>query len=477
MTDQNAFNELCAITGQQCIIGEDIPERYFEPWRGKIGSAIAIVFPESIEHIQKTITWAKNECYRLLPQGARTGLVDASVPSKENSENSVIVSFEKYRSNMKINVQDQRLIVDAGFLLSEVNEYLKTFGYFLPVNVSSDPMVGAMASTNIGGSSVLRHGDFRSLMKGIQVVLADVDLSVYDSLQRPIKDNSSLNFTQSFCGSFGQLGFITSVALKVFPIEKASTTYWIPLSNDENTALLVNKLESISGDLLVACEMVSSNVLKATNENYSELNSKIVIPYVKDQVDVLFVEFATTLENDDIKNKGEEILAKLVELGLVDDALNLDSSKTWEIRHSFSESVRNFSRKLITCDISTTKDKFFKLRTSIHKEISKIYPDLVICDFGHVGDGGIHMNIAIPKSLSDVDFSDEDVKKIRRVVNDITNLYGGSFSAEHGLGALNSDYYHEYIPKVDKLLTRSLKIFCDPENILGHSSIDFITGE
>ena len=102
--------------------------------------------------------------------------------------------------------------------------------------------------------------------------------------------------------------------MKVFPIEKASTTYWIPLSNDENTALLVNKLESISGDLLVACEMVSSNVLKATNENYSELNSKIVIPYVKDQVDVLFVEFATTLENDDIKNKGEEILAKLVEL-------------------------------------------------------------------------------------------------------------------------------------------------------------------
>ncbi len=156
MTDQNAFNELCAITGQQCIIGEDIPERYFEPWRGKIGSAIAIVFPESIEHIQKTITWAKNECYRLLPQGARTGLVDASVPSKENSENSVIVSFEKYRSNMKINVQDQRLIVDAGFLLSEVNEYLKTFGYFLPVNVSSDPMVGAMASTNIGVAPLSR---------------------------------------------------------------------------------------------------------------------------------------------------------------------------------------------------------------------------------------------------------------------------------------------------------------------------------
>lgn len=472
MIDQNALLELSQLAGLNTQLGDEIPVRYFEPWRGKIGTAGAIVFPSNIKEIRQLILWAKKHTVRLVPQGARTGLVDASVPGTDDGDNCVIVSMEKYRVVMDFNEIDKRLTVDAGYLLSEVNEYLKPFGYFLPVNVSSDPMIGAMAATNIGGSSVLRHGDFRSLTMGIQVVMADENLSVYDTLERPIKDNSSLNFTDLFCGSFGQLGFITSVALKVFPLEKSSTTYWIPISQGVDVSNLVNELELNSGELLVACELVSSNVLRATSENFEQTNSKVVVPYVNEEVDVLFVEFATASE-ENIYEKAQMVIGDLAEKGLLEDALNLESSKTWEIRHSFSESVKNFSRKLITCDISSTKDKFSGLRQSIHERIASKYPQLVICDFGHVGDGGIHMNIAVPKIVSEQDFTEEDVQAVRRIVNETTNEMGGSFSAEHGLGALNIDYYKEYIPIQDKLLAKGMKLICDPDKVLGHSSIDF----
>ena len=471
MIDQNALLELSELGYLNVLVGHDIPERYFEPWRGEIGSAAAIVFPTSIKDLRLLISWAKKHSARLVPQGARTGVVGASVPGLDDAENCVIVSLEKYKNVLTLNEVDGRLIADAGFLLSEVNDYLKPLGYFLPVNVSSDPMVGAMAATNIGGSSVLRHGDFRSLTMGIQVVIADENISVYDTLARPIKDNSSINFTHMFCGSFGAYGFITSLALKVYPLEKSSNTYWIPLTDGVDVSALVTELEKISGDTLVACEIVSANVLNATSENFSQMNSKVIVPYAKDGVDVLFVEFSTAFNDVDINAKSEEIIGVLAEMGLVEDALNLDSEKTWEIRHNFSESVKNFSRKLIACDISTTKDKFSELRKAIHEKISRVYPDLIICDFGHIGDGGIHMNIAVPKTLSEESFTDSDVKEVRLIVNAATHEFGGSFSAEHGLGSVNKEYYQEYIPPLDKAMAQSMKEFCDPENILGHSSI------
>jgi FAD/FMN-containing dehydrogenase len=473
MIDQDALNELSNIKNIGTLAGPNIPPRYFEPWRGQIGSSAAIVFPTNVVQIQELIKWAKKHKARLVPQGARTGLVDASVPGIEDGPNCVIVSFEKYKNAITFNEADRRLIVDAGFLLSEVNEFLKPLGYFLPVNVSSDPMVCGMAATNPGGSSVLRHGDFRDLTMGIQVVLADDETTVYDTLQRPIKDNSSLDFTELFCGSFGELGMITSVALKVYPLELQTTTYWIPISEGVDISTLVIELEKISGEMLVACELVSSNVLEATASNFAQADSKVVVPYANDGVDVLFVEFATSSPNVDIEEKAQEIVGELAEKALLEDALNLDSAKTWDIRHNFSESVKNFARKLVTCDISVFKDKFSTLRSAIHKEIAEQFPQLVICDFGHVGDGGIHMNIAVPKTLSEQDFTDDDAKEVRRIVNELTQEFGGSFSAEHGLGALNIKYYESNTPDADRLLASRMKAMCDPDLVLGHPSINF----
>ena len=477
MIDQNALCELLQVKNLESYVGTDIPMRYFEPWRGEIGAGAVLAFPSDIEQIRSLIFWAKKHSINLIPQGARTGLVNASIPSIEDGPNSAIVSLEKYKKNITFNIVEQKLIVDAGFLLSEINEYLLPFGFCLPVNVSSDPMVGAMAATNIGGSSVLRHGDFRDLTTGIKVVLADDEVSIYDSLDRPTKDNSSLNFTKLFCGSFGRLGIVTTIALKVIPIEVASDTYWIPISKSTNVSELVQNLEASSSDYLVACEIVSKNVLTATKKYFSDINSKILVPYSDNGVDVLFVEFATSNNEIDLVGLSQNLMSKLVEKGLVEDALNIDTKLTWEIRHSFSQAVKNSCRKLITCDISTSKDRFPSLRQEIHRAIAKKYPKLVICDFGHIGDGGIHMNIAVPRDLGEAEFSNDDSSNVRSLINEITHDYKGSFSAEHGLGELNMYFYDKYIPIIDKKLSQNIKNFCDPENVLGHPSIVFDTNE
>ena len=127
MIDQNALCELLQVKNLESYVGTDIPMRYFEPWRGEIGAGAVLAFPSDIEQIRSLIFWAKKHSINLIPQGARTGLVNASIPSIEDGPNSAIVSLEKYKQNIVFNITEQKLIVDAGFLLSEINEYLLPF--------------------------------------------------------------------------------------------------------------------------------------------------------------------------------------------------------------------------------------------------------------------------------------------------------------------------------------------------------------
>jgi FAD/FMN-containing dehydrogenase len=470
MTSENAtiLSAIDAVCERITDVDGDISEKYLVAWRGERGDALCVVAPSTTQEIQDLISVARRYHLRLVPQGARTGLVGASVPVVSDKDSSVIVSLERFRARCEYNETEQTVTVDAGFHLSEVNEHLAEYGMCVPVNVSSDPMVGAMVATNIAGSRVVKYGDMRYLCAGIEVVTADKDASVYSTLSRPRKDNSSLNFTQLFVGSFGTCGIVTAATIRVVPVIHNTQTVWLSLVSGADISQLVHILEQGSGDTLLACELISREAITALMDSDEQQHSKDVIPFGDRDGDLVFVEWGSEHAELDINAMAEKVVANVIESSLADDAQFVPTDTSWQLRHRVSESVQK-SGTLIGCDISVTRDKFSELRTRCRQYVADTHPEYRVCDFGHVGDGGVHMNIVVPSTH---DISSEEIRTIRSDIAAIATSLGGSFSAEHGLGSFNAYLYEKYAETTTRRLSSDFKSSCDPDGLLGHSSIN-----
>lgn len=469
MDKEIALSELKAICA---VISESkgaIPDRYVTPWRGEVGSAFAVVAPENIDQIREVIGFAIKNRFRLLPQGERTGLVGASVPRPTEYDSVIIVSMERYRKKLKYFSAEQRVIADAGFTLSQVNDYLKEFGVHVPINVSSNPMIGGAVATNIGGSRVLKYGDARKLLLGVEVVLADNAKTVYSTLEKPRKDNSSPDFSGVFCGSFGSFGVITAAAFQTYPVISESITAWMSLKKSLEFEDLILKLQEASGDLLIACEFIGKSAMSAICE-FEEIRSKM--PFAKSDHDLIFVEWGSSHSGIDIETMIEEILGQAFVDEMVDDVAIVPSHVTWGLRHMFSEALRD-KGKLIGNDVSVSKDRITEFLAKVDSRVSSFDSELTIRPFGHLGDGGLHVNVIVEGAEKIKTWSEEKSNKVRKIVGEIAVEMGGSFSAEHGLGSYNTELYESLVPKEVKTLNSGFKNLCDPYNVLGHSGIKF----
>ena len=469
MDKETALSELEAICAVISDVDGAVPERYVTPWRGELGSAFAVVAPSEIEEIKRLIEFAKKNNFRLLAQGERTGLVGASVPKSTEYDSVIVVSLERYRNRLEFNEIDQRVSVDAGYTLDEVNEYLKPFGVHVPINVSSNPMIGGAIATNIGGSRVLKFGDARKLLLGVEVVLADDDQSVYSTLTKPRKDNSSPDFTGVFCGSFGSLGIITAGAFETFPIYQSTYTAWFAIRKGTRLEDLILELQKRSGDLLLACEFVGKKAVEAIC-SFEEMKS--TFPLSESHEDLIFAEWGSINEDLDIEIFAESLLEEISSSELTDDIAIVPSEITWKLRHLFSEALRH-KGKLIGNDVSVSKDRVSEFIEKAETAIKEFNPDLVIRPFVHLRYGGLHVNVVVEGQERIDQWNEDKSKEVRQLVGGIASSMGGSFSAEHGLGAFNLELYENLVDDETKKIVSGFKKMCDPNNVLGSSGIKF----
>lgn len=463
-TAQRELSTLCAVISEP---DGAVPQRYLVPYRGDSGDALAVVAPSTIEQVQAVISFAIRNNVRLLPQGERTGLIGASVPRLQDRDSTVIVSMERFRNRLEYNSSDRRIVVDAGFTLDEVNEYLKDFGVHVPINVSSNPMIGGAVATNIGGSRVVRFGDARKLVMGVEVVLADDEQTIYSTLDRPRKDNSSPNFTGTFCGSFGTFGIITTAALETFPLFSSTYTAWVALvSNTDISEVLLN-IEEASGDLLLACEFVSKEAVEIIVD-FNEL--AFPLPLADKKCDLIFIEWGSTHHGFSLDDFAESYLSTLSELEFTEDIAIVSPDVTWGLRHQFSDALRTVG-KLIGNDVSVPRDRVTQLREKVFSLVHDYDSHLAVRDFGHLGDGGLHFNVIVENKSDIDDWTEEKSNEIRMLVGKAAVDLGGSFSAEHGLGSFNTELYHQLTPQSAKMIAEHFKKMCDPHNVLGHAGI------
>jgi FAD/FMN-containing dehydrogenase len=458
--------ELTALLGPGAVLteGPDL-EKYEKGWRYGAGKARLVVRPSSTAELSKVMALCLAVGVRVVPQGANTGLVGASVPDATGE--MVVLSLERLNHRLEIDALDRTVRVEGGVLLSQLNAALAEHGLVFPVDLGADPQIGGMVATNTGGTRLLKYGDVRHNLLGVEVVLADG--TVLDSMTSLRKDNTGLDLKQLFTGTTGIFGVVTGAVLNVVPLPRQRVTALVGCVNGAGVLGLLQSLERECLEVLTAFEAISSPALKAVFIHQPRLRN----PYGNGEVPAytVLVELSSTLEESRM-NLGpllEETLAAHLEGDGGEQIAEVFMSKpeeAWEIRHHVSESLRN-ERRVLGLDISVPRSKLPTFTEAIAAWVAEEHPYLRVCDFGHWGDGGTHLNLVWRPEEAPLP-PEELIPVVQKKVYDLAVLeFGGSFSAEHGVGPHNQRFYDAYTPAAVRALCATLKRHFDPEGTLG----------
>lgn len=438
--------------------------KYESGWRYGQGKALLAVRPGTTAQVARVLALCREHGARVVPQGANTGLVGASVP--DASGRMVVLSLERLNRRLEIDVLDRTVRVDAGVLLSTLNEALAEHGLMFPVDLSADPQIGGMVAANTGGGRLLRYGDVRHNLLGLEVVLADG--TVVDALAALRKNNTGLDLKQLFTGTSGTFGVVTGAVLQATPLPRQRAAALVGLHRGEAALDLLRALERGLSEFLTAFEVMSAGALAPVFRGPGALRNPFgqapPPPYTA------LVELASTLPEAtlDLAALLEEALGEHLEAHEDDlaDVLVAPPESLWAIRHHISESLRGEGR-VLAFDIAVPRSRLPAFTGAVKAFLAAEYPCFRVCDFGHWGDGGTHLNLVWDEAAAPLP-AGQLVPRVQRRIYDLAVLeFGGSFSAEHGVGPHNQAFFDLYAGPEQKAVGAVLKAHFDPGGMLG----------
>lgn len=433
--------------------------RYDVDGRQGGGAALAVLRPGSTAEVSALMRAAAAEGIRLVPQGGRTGLVGAGLAKGE-----VVLSLERLNRAPAIDALNRSAEADAGVALSTLNEAAGRHGLFFPIDLGADPSIGGMVAANTGGARLLRYGDVRRNLLAAEVVLADGQGTIVELGRALWKDNSGLDLKQLWVGGAGSMGVVTRATLALQPRPAAVVTAMLALDRPEAAIQLLERLEADFGAMLTAFEGMSYAALDAAFEHVARLRNPFaagVPPYA-----VLIELSAGGAFGEDMLE--EALAASLTsfmegEYASVSDVAIDRRDGLWAIRHAVPEGLRARGR-VIGCDIALRRGDVMRFRVDVVARLAAAAPMLQLHDFGHIGDGGLHYNLVWPADVAP--FDPVVAERARAIVFDAAcNDYGGSFSAEHGIGPVNLHYYARFAPAAERRLAGGIQGLIAPQRI------------
>lgn len=464
------IERLTAILGSEGLLtlpAEMAPYESAARYEG--GRAAFVARPASTEAVSKVVACCIRYGITLVPQSGNTGLVGGSTP--DGSGRQGVLSLDRLRSTFELDRDNRSLRVDAGFRLSEINTRLEPHGLFFPIDLGADPMAGGMAATNTGGARFLRFGDVRRNTLGLKLVLADRNGTVLDCGKGLRKDNTGLDWKQLFIGTGGVFGIVTECTFNLEPLPKQTATAYLVPRTGEAVLSLLNKLEEFVGAYLTAFEGMSGLAIHHALTHVPSLRNPF--PGGDMPAYVVLAELSRPwmlrASEQSLDAVLEEILADIWDLPGTPllDAFIGPPPEMWALRHALSEGTRS-NGYVVGLDLSFKRGEVMRFRERMVDLLTAKYPQVGICDFGHIGDGGIHFNLVVPRNL-DGTVDMELAARLRSLVTEIAvEEHGGSFSAEHGIGRSNKQIYERYTPeKLKRMAVQFRKVISigaiDPE--------------
>ncbi|QEH76930.1 FAD-binding oxidoreductase [Sphingomonas sp. C8-2] len=445
MTTGALIARLVAVVGPAHLLTDraDVAMRDHDG-RGPAGRALALVRPGCTAEIARVMAIAADEGVRVVPQGARTGLVAGG--AADDSGSMLLLSLERLTSPLAIDPVNRTARVGAGVTLSQLNAAAAEHGLFFPIDLGADPSVGGMIAANTGGARFLRYGDVRRNLLSIELVSGGADGEVRTLGRDCWKQNDGMDLKQLAIGTGGAMGIVTAATLTLQPRPAHAVTALLALTDAMAIDRLLVAFEHDWGMMLTAFEGMSPAAYEAALRHVPRLRR----PFAADAGHryFLLVELAAGAAFDGAML--EEALGTAIapfmegDAALVADVAVDRHDGLWALRHAIPEGLRA-SGSVIGCDVALRRGDVAAFRAAMTAEVLRDHPDLRVCDFGHVGDGGLHFNMLWPHEAGPIPPGLADALRMQ-VSATVVERHGGSFSAEHGVGPRNVAAYRRFTP-------------------------------
>jgi FAD/FMN-containing dehydrogenase len=452
-----------AIVGEKYAISDaDAQEQepYLIEWRRLYqGRTPLILRPGNTEEVSRILALAHETGTAIVPQGGNTGLTGAQIPF----QHEVVVSLGRMNRIRSRDARGNSMVVESGATLAAAQKAAEEIDRLFPLSIGSEGscQIGGNLATNAGGLQVLAYGNARAQVLGLEVVLADG--RVWDGLRALRKDNTGYDLRDLFIGSEGTLGIITAAVLRVLPRPKSRATAFVGFAAMEDAARFFDLALEMSAGELTAFELMPRLGLEFVLRHAPGTRDPMASAYPW----YALVEVASQRE-DGASTAAEAMLTRAVEAEMVADAAlaaSLAQAKDfWHIREAMSE-VQLHEGGSVKSDVSVPVAHLPDFLHRATDAVLAIMPDCRPLPFGHYGDGNIHFNVSQPVGMERAAFLAR-WDEMTEAINAIVLEFGGSISAEHGIGRMKRDLLPRVKSPVEMDMMRSIKAALDPKGIL-----------
>ena len=458
-----------AIVGQQGLLTDprDL-EPYLGDWRGFYrGAAPAVVRPAATDQVAAVVRVCAETGTAVVPQGGNTGMSGGATPPAAGG--AILLQLGRMNRILALDALNNTVTVEAGCILANIQQAARDANRLFPLSLGAEGscQIGGNLATNAGGINVLRYGNARDLTLGLQVVLPDG--RVWDGLRGLRKDNTGYDLKQVFIGSEGTLGIITAAVLKLFPVPRTTVTALIAIAAPSAAVELLALLRDECGERISAFELISRRCVELVLAHIPGTREPLAQPHPW----YVLVELAEASPDGRLQGEFERALERAAERRLALDAAIAASGTQrealWRIRETIPEASRGESL-LYRHDISIPVSRIPEFIAEAGATLEQAFPGARVLCFGHIGDGNLHYNCFVP-GRNRGDPAALAATDVNRTVLDVVHRYGGSFSAEHGVGQAKREELKRYKSPIEIELMRALKSALDPRNLMNPGKV------
>lgn len=443
----------------------DADGRYLEEPRGRWqGQALAIVAPASTTEVATILRIANDTGTPVVPYSGGTGLVGGQI--KDGGDLPILLTMERMTEVRAMDAQAGTMVVEAGAILQNVHDVAETDGWIFPLTLASQgsARIGGLLATNAGGVNVIRYGNARDLVLGVEAVLADG--TVVNGLSPLRKNNMGYDLRHLLIGSEGTLGVITAATLRLFPKPSATGAAMMVVPSAQAALDLLRLAQAEIGEGISAFELIGQMGFTFLDE----VGPEVRMPFATAPDWCCLIDLGLSHGAPD--EALESLFSKAYEADLVSDGVVAQSeaqrTDLWAIREMIPEANRRIG-SISSHDISVPVAQVPAFIAEAPGRLAQINAFRINC-FGHMGDGNLHYNVFPQKGRSRADHEGERAD-IKTCIHDLVHEMGGSVSAEHGIGRLKVADLETYGDPGKLAAMRAIKTALDPGNILNPGAV------
>lgn len=434
-------------------------------WRGRFtGCALGMASPASTTEVAALVKLCAKFGVPLVPQGGNSGMSGGATP--DASGDALVLSLRRMNKITAFDTDAREITCEAGVILQTLHETVEAQGLRFPLTLGGkgSATIGGLISTNAGGTQVLRHGCMRAQVLGIEAVLADG--SVFDSLVPLKKDNRGFDLKQLLIGSEGTLGVVTGATLRLLPALADRAVLWAGLGDIRDARKLLVHAQKLAGDALEGFEVMPRHSLEAV----LALNPAARNPLQgKHEWNALIELAADASDVDTLQDRAQNLLESALEAELLQDATiamnETQAEEFWALRDEVAPAERAIGPAM-QHDISVPVTTMADFVAETVPQVEAQFPGTRAVAFGHLGDGNVHYHVLAPEGAVPGQWEASVGKTISAFVHDLVTQWGGSISAEHGIGQMKRDELGRLGDPVQLAIMRSVKKALDPADLL-----------